>query len=50
MQEGIVRIFNGSRGFGFTIPQRGKIHENDQVTYKVVQRSKGLSAIELKIA
>jgi CspA family cold shock protein len=63
MQNGTVKFFNESKGFGFIIPADGssevfvhvsglrdKVRENDEVTYDVEQGKKGLSAVNVKIA
>ena len=62
MQEGTVKFFNESKGFGFIIPNNGteeifvhstglndEIRENDNVKYEVQQGKKGLNAINVTI-
>ncbi|WP_129715661.1 cold-shock protein [Pedobacter sp. SYP-B3415] len=63
MQQGTVKFFNETKGFGFIIPANGgseifvhssglvdSIRENDSVTYDVEQGKKGLNAVNVKIA
>jgi len=61
MQEGLVKFFNDSKGFGFIKPANGEdifvhvsglideIRENDRVTYEVQDGRKGLNAINVKV-
>ncbi|ACU07993.1 Cold shock protein CspA [Flavobacteriaceae bacterium 3519-10] len=62
MQEGTVKFFNETKGFGFITPLNGgedifvhtsgvntKIRENDKVTYEVQQGNKGLNAVNVKL-
>ena len=62
MQEGTVKFFNVTKGFGFTKPNGGgqdifvnvsglidEIHENDRVTYEVQNGKKGLNAVNVKV-
>ncbi|SMG47418.1 cold shock protein (beta-ribbon, CspA family) [Sphingobacterium psychroaquaticum] len=62
MQEGVVKFFNETKGFGFIIPNSGeseifvhvsglvdKVRENDQVSYEVEQGRKGLNAVNVKL-
>ena len=61
MQEGLVKFFNESKGFGFIKPETGadifvhvsglidEIRENDRVTYEVENGKKGLNAINVKV-
>lgn len=64
MQEGTVKFFNETKGFGFITPSNGgedifvhtsglatrTIRENDKVTYEVAQGKKGLNAVNVKLA
>lgn len=63
MQEGTVKFFNESKGFGFITPNNGsedifvhisglqsEIRENDQVVYEVQQGKKGLNAVNVRLA
>ena len=63
MQEGTVKFFNETKGFGFITPSNGsedifvhvsglttKIRDNDLVTYEVRQGNKGLNAVNVKLA
>ncbi|MFD1164050.1 cold-shock protein [Sphingobacterium daejeonense] len=63
MQEGKVKFFNNTKGFGFITPNEGgqdlfvhstglrdNIRENDNVTYDVERGQKGLNAINVRIA
>ena len=64
MQEGTVKFFNETKGFGFITPSNGgedifvhtsglatrTIRENDRVTYEVTQGKKGLNAVNVKLA
>jgi CspA family cold shock protein len=62
MQQGTVKFFNETKGFGFIIPANGdaeifvhvsglidSIRENDSVTYDVEQGKKGLNAVNVKV-
>ena len=62
MQEGTVKFFNDSKGFGFiTSAETGEdifvhisglideIRENDKVQYEVEQGRKGLNAVNVKV-
>lgn len=62
MQEGTVKFFNESKGFGFITPANGDkdifvhvsgltgdIRENDKVTYEVENGKKGLNAVNVKV-
>ncbi|MBW8359876.1 MAG: cold-shock protein [Weeksellaceae bacterium] len=63
MQEGTVKFFNETKGFGFITPSNGgedifvhtsglvdRIRENDKVTFEVKQGNKGLNAVNVKLA
>lgn len=63
MQEGKVKFFNESKGFGFITPNNGtedifvhisalqnEIRESDSVIYEVEQGKKGLNAVNVKLA
>jgi CspA family cold shock protein len=62
MQEGTVKFFNGTKGFGFITPQSGgddifvhvsglrdEIRDNDKVSFEVENGKKGLNAINVKV-
>ena len=62
MNEGTVKFFNETKGFGFIVPSNGdaeifvhstglmdKIRENDKVQYDVEQGRKGLNAVNVKV-
>jgi CspA family cold shock protein len=62
MNEGTVKFFNETKGFGFIVPSNGdaeifvhttglidKIRENDKVQYDVEQGKKGLNAVNVKV-
>ncbi len=62
MQEGTVKFFNTTKGFGFITPADGgadifvhvsgitqDIYENDKVTYEVQNGKKGLNAVNVKV-
>jgi len=62
MQEGTVKFFNETKGFGFITPNSGgseifvhttglidSIRENDTVSYDVEQGRKGLNAVNVKV-
>ncbi len=61
MQEGTVKFFNSSKGFGFITPANGSadvfvhvsalngdIYENDKVTFDVENGKKGLNAVNVR--
>lgn len=63
MEEGKVKFFNESKGFGFITPSNGgvdifvhtsglktDIREGDVVVYEVEQGKKGLNAVNVKLA
>ena len=62
MQEGTVKFFNETKGFGYIKPSNGgqdifvhvsglidEIRENDKVTYEVQNGKKGLNAVNVKV-
>ncbi|MFY7732636.1 MAG: cold-shock protein [Bacteroidia bacterium] len=62
MQEGTVKFFNETKGFGFIVPTNGgedifvhssglidKIRENDKVEYESERGKKGLNAVNVKV-
>ncbi len=62
MQEGTVKFFNETKGFGFIKPADGgaeifvhvsglidKIQENDKVSYEVQNGKKGLNAANVRV-
>jgi CspA family cold shock protein len=63
MQEGTVKFFNETKGFGFITPSNGgqdvfvhvtglngiRIRENDKVTFEVQDGKKGLNAVNVKL-
>ena len=63
MQEGTVKFFNETKGFGFISPSNGngqdifvhvsglqrEIRENDKVTFETQNGPRGLSAINVKV-
>ncbi|MBC7552680.1 MAG: cold-shock protein [Taibaiella sp.] len=62
MQQGTVKFFNGTKGFGFISPSNGgpdifvhvsglkdEIRENDNVSYEVQNGQKGLNAINVVV-
>lgn len=62
MQEGTVKFFNSTKGFGFITPSAGgadifvhvsglrdEIRENDRVSYEVQNGQKGLNAINVRV-
>ncbi|MDB5014969.1 MAG: cold-shock protein [Daejeonella sp.] len=63
MQQGTVKFFNETKGFGFITPSDGSseifvhasglmdnIRENDSVSYDVEQGRKGLNAINVQVS
>lgn len=62
MQEGTVKFFNETKGFGFIVPANGgqdifvhvsglqdQIRENDRVSFEVQNGKKGLNAVNVKV-
>ncbi|MFA6057721.1 MAG: cold shock domain-containing protein [Taibaiella sp.] len=62
MQEGKVKFFNETKGFGFITPSNGgadlfvhvtglidEIREGDTVTFTTKDGPKGLNAVEVKV-
>jgi CspA family cold shock protein len=62
MQEGTVKFFNETKGFGFIVPTNGgedifvhssglidKIKENDKVEYESERGKKGINAVNVKV-
>ncbi|MCO5233784.1 MAG: cold-shock protein [Chitinophagales bacterium] len=63
MQEGTVKFFNQTKGFGFITPTDGgadvfvhisglkdEVKEKDKVVFEVQQGKKGLTAVNVKLA
>ncbi len=63
MNKGIVKFFNGSKGFGFIKDAESNkeyfvhvnglidsIRENDEVVFELQEGRKGLNAVNVKIA
>ena len=63
MQEGTVKFFNETKGFGFITPSNGgkdvfvhatglvdQIRENDKVKFEMQESPKGLNAVNVKLA
>lgn len=63
MQEGTVKFFNVTKGFGFITPANGgqdvfvhstglmdDIRENESVTYEVENGQKGVNAFNVRVA
>lgn len=63
MNNGIVKFFNESKGYGFIKEDEtdkeifvhvsgliDEVKENDQVTYEVKDGKKGLNAVDVKLA
>lgn len=62
MQEGTVKFFNETKGFGFITPSNGgadvfvhssglvsNIRENDLVTYELENGKKGINATNVRV-
>ena len=62
MQQGTVKFFNETKGFGFISPSAGgadvfvhvsglisEIRENDTVSYEVQNGKKGLNAVNVSV-
>ncbi len=62
MQEGTIKFFNVTKGFGFIIPSNGDpeifvhasglkqdVRENDKVLYDIEQGKKGLNAVNVTV-
>ena len=62
MQEGTVKFFNVSKGFGFIKPDAGgddvfvhqsglieEVRENDRVEYDTERGKKGINAVRVKV-
>ena len=62
MQQGTVKFFNETKGFGFIVPSTGgaevfvhstglidQIRENDSVEFEVENGRKGLNAVNVKV-
>jgi CspA family cold shock protein len=62
MQEGTVKFFNETKGFGFITPSAGgadifvhvsglfdEIRENDKVSFEVQNGKKGLNAVNVTL-
>ena len=62
MNNGTVKFFNNSKGFGFITPDDGgkdifvhqtglteDITEGDKVSYEVTEGQKGLNAVDVKV-
>lgn len=62
MQEGTIKFFNETKGFGFITPLNGSediffhfsgltadVKENDKVVYETQDGRKGLNAVNIKL-
>ncbi len=63
MEQGKVKFFNNTKGFGFITPENGgedifvhttglrdNVRENDTVVYEVEKGKKGLNAVNVRLA
>lgn len=63
MNQGTVKFFNDSKGFGFIVDEESEkeyfvhvsglvdeIRQNDQVTFDLKEGKKGLNAVNVKLA
>ena len=63
MNQGTVKFFNDSKGFGFIVDDETKeeyfvhvtglideVKENDEVTFDLTEGRKGLNAVNVKLA
>lgn len=63
MKTGVIKFFNGEKGYGFITPEEGgkdvfvhvkglidKVTEGDKVEFEVEESPKGLNAINVKKA
>lgn len=62
MQEGIVKFFDETKGFGFITPNEGRedifvhssglidrIQENDKVQFETERGKKGINAVQVQV-
>ncbi|HAP96642.1 cold-shock protein [Sphingobacterium lactis] len=62
-EEGTVKFFNETKGFGFITPSNGgadvfvhvtglvdKVRENDSVTFEIENGRKGVNAVNVRLA
>jgi CspA family cold shock protein len=63
MQEGTVKFFDETKGFGFITPSEGRedifvhstglidrIQENDKVTFETERGKKGINAVRVQVS